>query len=126
MTTIDETVSKAFRTAFESHPARVTDPALALTSAREDASALVPAGVTGTFDDEALTFVADSTNRYEVRPIRDADCTMTSETISSHDDLTEARDAAAHYTGVYGCAIVDTKTGLTDWGRGFGVAVEAD
>lgn len=58
-TTINETVSRAFRDAFESHPARQSDPALALESARETASATVPTGVTGTFDDSDLTFVAD-------------------------------------------------------------------
>jgi len=54
--TIDAVVSKAFRAAFESHPARATDPALALDSARETASELVPDSVFGSFDDETLTF----------------------------------------------------------------------
>jgi len=55
-TTTDSTISAAFRAAFESHPQRETDPALAVDSARETASALVPEGVTGTFDDQTLTF----------------------------------------------------------------------
>ena len=54
--TIDAVVSAAFRAAFESHPARTTDPALALDSARETASELVPDSVFGSFDDETLTF----------------------------------------------------------------------
>jgi hypothetical protein len=58
--TINETVSKIFRSAFEAHPARLSDPGLALDSARETASEAVPAGVTGTFDDGALTFTADA------------------------------------------------------------------
>jgi len=57
--TIDETISTAFRAAFAAHPQRHSDPALALDSARETASALVPDGVTGTFDDETLTFRQD-------------------------------------------------------------------
>lgn len=57
---ISELVSEAFRAAYEAHPARDTDPALALDSARETASALVPAGVTGTFDDASLTFAAST------------------------------------------------------------------
>ena len=56
---VSATVSVAFRAAFEAHPARESDPALALESAREDAAATVPAGVTGTYDDEALTFRAE-------------------------------------------------------------------
>jgi hypothetical protein len=53
---LSETVSKIFREAFLSHPARESDPGLAITSAREDACEAVPAGVTGVFDDESLTF----------------------------------------------------------------------
>lgn len=60
MTSLSDTISNAFRAAFEQHPQRHTDPGLALTSAREDAAALLPAGVTGAFYDEALTFTADT------------------------------------------------------------------
>jgi hypothetical protein len=59
---IDERISKAFRDAFESHPAREADPGVAISSARETASELVPAGVHGSFDDETLTFVADKSD----------------------------------------------------------------
>lgn len=58
-TSTTDTITAAFREAFKSHPARHTDPALALQSARETASELVPEGVTGTFDDETLSLVAD-------------------------------------------------------------------
>lgn len=61
MTTTNETISKIFRDAFQAHPARQSDPALALESAREAASAAVPGGATGRFDDERLTFTADIT-----------------------------------------------------------------
>lgn len=53
---INARVSSIFRKHFEMHPARYTDPALALSSARDEASEAVPAGVSGTFDDETLTF----------------------------------------------------------------------
>ena len=56
---LDTRVSAAFRAAFLAHPARTTDSALALDSAREDACDLIPAGVTGNFDDETLTFTAE-------------------------------------------------------------------
>lgn len=58
-TTISKTVTEAFRDAFNSHPARETDPALALDSARESARELIPAGVYGDFDDSELRFTAD-------------------------------------------------------------------
>lgn len=60
---------------------------------------------------------ADS--RYEVRPIADADCTLTGDVVSTHATAEEAAAAAAHAGGVYGAAVVDTETGLTDWGQGF-------
>jgi hypothetical protein len=62
MTTIDSTISAAFRAAFESHPQREPDPALAVDSARETASALVPDDVHGDFDDETLTFHSERSN----------------------------------------------------------------
>lgn len=60
MNNLEIEISKRFRLAFEHHPDRENDPALALASARETASAFVPEGRWGTFDDEALTFRQDS------------------------------------------------------------------
>jgi hypothetical protein len=57
-TDIDERISAVFRAVFEGHPDRDTDPASALDDARGIAAAIVPAGVTGFFDDEHLTFTA--------------------------------------------------------------------
>lgn len=65
MATISETISCVFRETFEAHPSRHSDPALALESARETASEAVPAGVTGQFDDETLTFTADADSQEE-------------------------------------------------------------
>lgn len=62
-TSVNETVSNAFRAAWEAHPQRDTDPALALTSARETAAESIPAGVTGDFNDEELTFTADDASK---------------------------------------------------------------
>lgn len=56
---ISKDVSEVFRRAYEAHPDKGMDDALALQSARQDASDEVPRGVTGDFDDEALTFTAD-------------------------------------------------------------------
>ena len=52
-------VTTAFREGYDSHHDRETDPGLALQSAREAVSAVIPEGRTGTFDDESLTFVVD-------------------------------------------------------------------
>ena len=57
--TINEQISNEFRSRFEQYRETTNDIASALEDARNDASALVPEGVTGTFDDETLTFVAD-------------------------------------------------------------------
>ena len=59
--TTSERLTKIFRTAFNSHPSRETDPALALDSAREDVAAAAPDGVTYTTDDETLTVTCDTT-----------------------------------------------------------------
>ena len=56
MKNIENTITTAFREAFESHPARESDPALALQSARETAAELIPPGVRGEFDDEYMCF----------------------------------------------------------------------
>lgn len=56
---LERAISRIFREAFEAHPSRTTDPALALDSARETASLALPPGVTGLFDDQHLTFIAE-------------------------------------------------------------------
>ena len=58
-TAIEERITNIFYSGFMNHPASVSDPALALDSAREDASNALPAGVHGTFNDEKLTFTID-------------------------------------------------------------------
>lgn len=62
MEPVDNPVSRAFRDAFETHPMRAFDPAMAVDTAREIAAELVPDGVTGDFDDENLTFVPDTSS----------------------------------------------------------------
>lgn len=56
--------------------------------------------------------------RYEIRTIRDADCTMVrDEVLAETDDAVEAKRLAAEHSGsVYGAAIVDTETGAIDFG----------
>jgi hypothetical protein len=56
---VSAAISRVFRGAFTSHPARGSDPALALASARETAAEALPRGCTGIFDDERLTFTCD-------------------------------------------------------------------
>lgn len=63
--------------------------------------------------------------RYEIRPIVDADCTRVADRVlAATNDLKRAKDEAASHSGsfLYGTAIVDTETGLTDWGGGFGAS----
>lgn len=54
---IEQLVSAEFRRAFEADDQ--DDMGSRLEDAREAASKLVPSGVTGTFDDETLTFTVD-------------------------------------------------------------------
>jgi hypothetical protein len=66
--------------------------------------------------------------KYEVYPIADehADEINLEHLVLETDDLQEARDAAALAPYEYGGAILDTETGLVDFGSGFGVPLEAD
>jgi hypothetical protein len=56
---VEDAVSATFRDSFESHPNRDDDPGLALDSAQEAASRLVPDGVYGEYDAVTLTFRVD-------------------------------------------------------------------
>lgn len=56
---IEALVTFVFASAFHTRADRSTDPGAALVAAREAASQLVPAWLTGTFDDEDLDFTAD-------------------------------------------------------------------
>jgi len=57
-TRMAEAASRRCADAFAEHPARESDPSLALTSAREQASRGLR-GLAGSWDDETLTFRAD-------------------------------------------------------------------
>lgn len=74
-------ISKIFRDAFQAHPARQSDPALALESARDTASESMPAGVTGRFDDERLTFTAD----YPIEIAREV--SLRRPDLAAHDEI---------------------------------------
>ena len=67
-----------------------------------------------------------TSTRYEVRAIADETCTTLDpdELILTTDDLTEALDAASQTRAPYGAGVLDTQTGATDLGRGFGAPVE--
>lgn len=109
VSTISETVSRIFREAFESHPARNSDPGLALASARETANEAIPAGVTGSFDDESLTFAADSIRSGHLVDYR------TGETIRpATEEERKASLAAAEQDGGRGVIEVDGRSVYVD------------
>jgi len=58
---IEMEVTEEFKFKYEKYLSGQGDKASALEDARIDASELIPAGVTGMFDDESLTFRADVT-----------------------------------------------------------------
>jgi hypothetical protein len=62
--------------------------------------------------------------RYEVRRVATEDCdSVRDETEYSTSDLAEANDYAARVDSPFGAAVVDTATGLIDYGFGFGQPV---
>ena len=63
--------------------------------------------------------------RYRVRPIADANCdSLTDEVLGEFNNLRGAERCAENYDyHLYGAAIEDTKTGLIDFGQGFGVKI---
>lgn len=62
--------------------------------------------------------------RYEVRAVADAQCSgLRDEILFESDDLDEAEQAASEAAETWGTGIEDTKTGLIDYGFGFGVDV---
>ncbi len=58
-TITDAELSRIYRSAFEAHPARTTDPALALASAADVLRDAMPLGRTGMLDEGALTWTSD-------------------------------------------------------------------
>lgn len=82
---INKIVTEAFRATFRAHPARETDAALALHSARETASELIPAGVTGEFDEEEIRFTADDPDlESESIALEDDDAEEMAQRLASH------------------------------------------
>ena len=64
--------------------------------------------------------------RYEIRVIANTYCTeIHDETLESTNDINIAKKEAAQLAGTfpYGGAILDTQSGLIDFGFGFGVSV---
>src|SRR5262245_2406203 len=64
--------------------------------------------------------------RYEIQAIADADCKeLTGEILASSNDSTEAHQLADNISAewIFGVAIFDTETKLTDWGYGFGIPI---
>ena len=60
--------------------------------------------------------------RYRVRLIADANCdSLKDEVLGEFDSLPRAEYCAENCISACGAAIEDTKTGLIDFGQGFGV-----
>lgn len=83
---VEERVSSAFAEAFEAHLDRETDPDEALADAMRAASALVPEGVYGSFDDETLVFRAEN-------PIIEAAKKVYSNPPLRHEDWNDAKES---------------------------------